>query len=120
MKRSLPFAGVLLGLAFLSTVSVAKVNPDDYTLTATVTEVTSEREARNVTNSGRIRYRSQFVAVTEIDDTVYDLSGPQRIELGTYRAKIDDKHNRVQFLLQNKDGKPKSSAWYEIAGERKK
>jgi hypothetical protein len=35
------------------------------------------------------------VAVTEIGDKVYDLSGPQRIELGTYRVKIDSRHGHV-------------------------
>jgi hypothetical protein len=111
---------ILLGVAFVSVVSAAKVSPEEFDQTATVREVTSRREIKKVTESGRVRYGTQFVAVTEIGDQVYDLSGPQRIKLGTYRAKIDSSHNRVQFLLQGKDGKLKSSAWYEIVGERRK
>ena len=104
----------------MAVVSAAKVNPDDFNLTAVVKEVTSGREAKKVTESGRIRYGTQFVAVTEVGDKIYDLSGPQRIELGSYRARVDSKHNRVQFLLQDEDGRPKSSIWYEIVGERQK
>ena len=65
-------------------------------------------------------YGTQFVAVTEIGDKVYDLSGGQRIELGTYRARVGSKRNRVQFLLEDKDGKAKSSIWYGIIAERQK
>ncbi len=119
MKRK-GFAIALFGVAFMTFVSVAKVNTEEFNQTATVKEVTSGREVRKVTESGRIRYGNQFVAATEIGDQVYDLSGPQRIELGTYRAKIDSRHNRVQFLLQGKDGKAKSSVWYDIVGERRK
>jgi hypothetical protein len=110
---------IAVAAVFVS-VAVAKVNPDEFNLTANVKEVTSGREARKITESGRVRYGTQFVAVTEIGDKVYDLSGGQRIELGTHRARVDSKHNRVQFLLQDKDGKAKSSIWYEIIGERQK
>jgi len=106
--------------AVLVSVSAARVNPDEFDLTANIKEVTSGREARKVTESGRVRYGTQFVVVTEIGDKVYDLSGGQRVELGTDRARVDSKHTRVQFLLQDKDGKAKSSIWYEIIGERQK
>jgi hypothetical protein len=56
--------------------------------------------------------------MTENGDKAHDLSGPRRIELGTYHVKIDSRHNRVQFLFDDHDGKPSSSAWYEIVGER--
>jgi hypothetical protein len=61
----------------VSATLLAKVNPDDFTVTATVQEVMSGRGVRKVTESGRVRYGNQFVIVTEIGDQIYDLSGYQ-------------------------------------------
>ena len=101
-------AAIFLCIALGSSVGTAKIKPNEFDQTATVKEVTSGREVTKVTESGRLRYGNQFVATTEIDNT-YDLSGPRRIELGTYPAKFDKKGNRVQFLLLHKNGKPFSS-----------
>ncbi len=110
----------LLVVSFVSPVSVAKVNPEEFDQTAIVKKVTPEREIEGAARHGGIRYGTQFFVVTEIGDKVYDLSGAQRIEPGTYRAKINSRHNRVQFLLDSKDGNPKRSEWYKISEERQK
>jgi hypothetical protein len=52
-----------------------------------------------------LRTLRRILHKAEESDRIYDLSGPQRIELGTYRARIDRRYNRVQFLLQDKNGK---------------
>ena len=107
----------LLVVSFVSPVWVDKVNPEEFRpSTAIVKKVTPEREIEGAARHGGIRYGTQFFVVTEIGDKVYDLSGAQRIEPGTYRAKINSRHNRVQFLLDSKDGNPKRSEMVQNLG----
>jgi len=111
---------ILVGLTIASIASVGKVKPEEFNQTAVVKEVTAQREVKRVTESGRVRYGNNYTAVTEVGEKVYDLSGPRRLEVGTYRVKVDIKHNRVQFLIESKDGKAPSAVSYEIAGEHQK
>jgi hypothetical protein len=64
MKRT-RFAIAPLGLAPVRAISVAKVNPainpEEFSQTATVKEVTSGREIKKVTAYGKVKYRNQFV-----------------------------------------------------------
>src|SRR5208337_1060096 len=125
MKNAAPsmtavLASFLLAVVFPSARSVAKVNPEEFSQTAIVIKVTAEREVEGAGRHGRVRYANEFFIVTKVGDKVYDLNGAQRIEPGTYRAKINGKRNRVRFLLEGKDGKPKSSEWYRIAGGQAK
>jgi hypothetical protein len=113
-------ASFLLAVVFPSARSVAKVNPEEFSQTAIVIKVTAEREVEGVGRHGRPRYGSEFFIVTKVGDEVYDLNGAQRIEPGTYRAKINGKRNRVQFLFNGKDGKPTCSEWYKIVREQGK
>ncbi|MFZ1919076.1 MAG: hypothetical protein WAU58_15995 [Terriglobales bacterium] len=113
-------ASLLLAVVLPSTRSVAKVNPEEFSQTAIVIKVTTEREIEGARRRGKVRYGNEFFVVTEVGDKVYDLNGDQRIEPGTYRAKINGKGNRVRFLLDSKDGKPKCSAWYKVTGEQAK
>ena len=111
---------LLLAVAFPSGTSVAKVHPEEFSQTAIVIKVTAEREIEGARRRGKVRYGNEFFVVTEVGDKVYDLNGDQRIEPGTYRAKINGKGNRVRFLLDGKDGKPKCSEWYKVSGEQAK
>lgn len=113
-------ASLLLAVVFPSARSVAKVNPEEFSQTAIVIKVTAEREVEGAGRHGRVRYGNEFFIVTKVGDKVYDLNGAQRIEPGTYRAKINGKRNRVQFLLEGKDGRPKRSEWYRIVREQAK
>lgn len=113
-------ASFLLAAAFPSARSVARVNPEEFSQTAIVVKVTAAREVEGAGRRGRPRYGNEFFIVTKVGDKVYDLNGAQRVEPGTYRAKINGKRNRVQFLLEGKDGKPKCSEWYRIAGGQAK
>jgi hypothetical protein len=113
-------ASLLLAVVLPSTRSVAKVNPEEFSQTAIVIKVTAEREIEGARRRGKVRYGNEFFVVTEVGDKVYDLNGGQRIEPGTYRAKINGKGNRVRFLLDGKDGKPKCSEWYKVSGEQAK
>jgi len=121
MKNAAPsmtavLASFLLAVVFPTARSVAKINPEEFSQTAVVIKVTAAREIEGAGRRGRVRYGNEFFIVTKVGDKVYDLNGAHRIEPGSYRAKINGKRSRVQFLLDGKDGKPKCSEWYRIAG----
>ncbi len=109
-------ASFLLAVVFPGTRSVAKVNPEEFSQTAIVIKVTAAREVEGAGRHGRARYGKEFFIVTKVGGKVYDLDGAQRMEPGTYRAKMNSKRSRVQFLLDGKDGKQKCSEWYRITG----
>src|SRR5208283_2143271 len=105
-------ASFLFAVVLTSAMSVAKVNTEEFSQTAIVVRVTAARGIEGAGRRGRVRYGDEFFIVTKVGDKVYDLDGAHRMEPGTYRAKMNGKGNRVQFLLGDKDGKPKRSEWY--------
>ena len=144
MTRLIPFLGLCLLIAPLATVpplayGKKKVNPDEFTTTAEVTEVTSEKQTTGyhntvasscsnpkgsfqkgycaaTPNNSYAYTETDYVMVTTIGDVVYQLSG-SRLELGTYKVKKDG--DGYRFLLKDKKGKD-VAPYYEIVGMKKK
>ncbi|HZS72287.1 MAG TPA: hypothetical protein VFA13_10645 [Candidatus Acidoferrum sp.] len=148
LKKTVPAVVVVL-MVGSSAFGRKKVNPEDFTLEATVIDVTSSQQARQVFTHANVPYfcgnpqnsfergycataKNQSTSEIErstvytlkavISDKIYDLQGP-RLELGTYQARFTAPKRRrpagIAILSRDRKGRP-DTIWFLIAGEHQK